>query len=64
MPSLPRNPCQPADWKNQVTEDVLAAAQHRREFPTEVTQFLQVNAQRAMDHFLFQNPGPLKAPGN
>lgn len=50
--------------ENQVTEDVLAVVQHRREFPTQVTQFLQVNAHRAMDRFLFQNPGPFKALGN
>lgn len=48
--------------ENQVTEDVLAEVQHRRELPTRVTQFLQVNVHRAMDRFLFQNPGPLKAP--
>jgi 2-polyprenyl-6-methoxyphenol hydroxylase-like FAD-dependent oxidoreductase len=48
--------------ENQVTEEVLAAVQHRRQFPTQVTQFLQVNAHRAMDRFLFQNPGPLKPP--
>ncbi|HMF14500.1 MAG TPA: FAD-dependent monooxygenase, partial [Gemmataceae bacterium] len=48
--------------ENQVTEEVLAAVQHRREFPTQVTQFLQVNVHRAMDRFLFQNPGPFQAP--
>ena len=48
--------------ENQVTENVLAAVQHRREFPTQVTQFLQVKVHRAMDRFLFQNAGPLKAP--
>jgi hypothetical protein len=48
--------------ENQVTEDVLAAVQHRREFPTQLTQFLQMNVHRAMDRFLFQNPGPLRAP--
>jgi hypothetical protein len=27
-----------------------------------VTQFLQVNVHRAMERFLFQNPGPFQAP--
>jgi 2-polyprenyl-6-methoxyphenol hydroxylase-like FAD-dependent oxidoreductase len=48
--------------QNQVTGEVLAAVQHRREFPTQVTQFLQVNVHRAMERFLFQNPGPFQAP--
>jgi 2-polyprenyl-6-methoxyphenol hydroxylase-like FAD-dependent oxidoreductase len=48
--------------ENHVTEEVLAAVQHRREFPTQVTQFLQVNVHRVMNRFLFQNPGPLKPP--
>jgi 2-polyprenyl-6-methoxyphenol hydroxylase-like FAD-dependent oxidoreductase len=48
--------------ENQVTDKVLAAVQRRREFPTQVTQFLQVNAHRAMNRFLFENSGPLKAP--
>ena len=48
--------------ENQVTEDVLADVQRRREFPAHVTQFLQVNVHRAMDRFLFENPGPFRAP--
>jgi 2-polyprenyl-6-methoxyphenol hydroxylase-like FAD-dependent oxidoreductase len=39
----------------------LAMVQQRREFPTRVTQFLQVNAHRAFS-WIFQRPGPLQAP--
>lgn len=39
----------------------LAMIQQRREFPTRVTQFLQMNAHRAFAR-VFQNPGPLQAP--
>jgi 2-polyprenyl-6-methoxyphenol hydroxylase-like FAD-dependent oxidoreductase len=39
----------------------LARVQQRREFPTRVTQFLQVNAHRAFT-WIFQRPGPLQAP--
>ncbi|HJT86258.1 MAG TPA: FAD-dependent monooxygenase, partial [Bryobacteraceae bacterium] len=48
--------------ENQVTEDLLAAVQRRRDLPTQVTQFLQMNVHRAMDRFLFRHSGPLKAP--
>ena len=44
-----------------VTEDSLARIQRRREFPTRITQQLQVNAHKAFEH-VFQNPGPLRAP--
>jgi 2-polyprenyl-6-methoxyphenol hydroxylase-like FAD-dependent oxidoreductase len=42
-------------------EAQLAMVQQRREFPTRVTQFLQVNAHRAFS-WIFQRPGPLQAP--
>ncbi len=42
-------------------EPMLAAVQRRREFPTRITQFMQMNAHRALDR-VFQNPGPSKAP--
>jgi 2-polyprenyl-6-methoxyphenol hydroxylase-like FAD-dependent oxidoreductase len=48
--------------EDQVSEGVLAAVQQRREFPTQMTQFLQMTVHRAMDRFLFRNPGPLRAP--
>jgi hypothetical protein len=44
-----------------VTEELLARVQERREFPTRVTQMLQVNAHKLFE-LVFQNPGPLKAP--
>jgi len=44
-----------------VTEALLARVQRRREFPTRVTQALQVNAHKALDQ-VFQTSGPLKAP--
>jgi 2-polyprenyl-6-methoxyphenol hydroxylase-like FAD-dependent oxidoreductase len=39
----------------------LGMIQRRREFPTRVTQFLQITAHRAAAR-IFQNPGPLQAP--
>jgi 2-polyprenyl-6-methoxyphenol hydroxylase-like FAD-dependent oxidoreductase len=42
-------------------EAQLAMVQQRREFPTRVTQFLQINAHRAFS-WIFQRPGPLQAP--
>jgi 2-polyprenyl-6-methoxyphenol hydroxylase-like FAD-dependent oxidoreductase len=42
-------------------EAQLAMVQQRREFPTRVTQFLQVNAHHAFS-WIFQRPGPLRAP--
>lgn len=47
--------------ERRVTEGLLAAVQQRREFPTRVTQFLQVNAHKGLE-YVFQHPGPLKAP--
>lgn len=47
--------------EQRVTEEVLAQVQHRREFPTRVTQFLQANAHKLFSR-LFQTEGPLKAP--
>ena len=47
--------------EHRVTDELLACVQQRRELPTRVTQFFQVNAHRAFDH-IFQHPGPLKAP--
>lgn len=47
--------------ERRVTEDVLAQVQHRREFPTRVTQRIQATAHKAFDR-LFQNPGPAKPP--
>jgi 2-polyprenyl-6-methoxyphenol hydroxylase-like FAD-dependent oxidoreductase len=45
----------------RVTEDLLARIQQRREFPTRVTQRLQVNAHKVFEQ-IFQNPGPVRAP--
>jgi 2-polyprenyl-6-methoxyphenol hydroxylase-like FAD-dependent oxidoreductase len=47
--------------EHRVTEPLLARVQQRREFPTRVTQQLQVNAHNGLQH-LFRNPGPLHAP--
>ena len=44
-----------------VTEDLLARLQCRREFPTRVTQEVQVLAHNGMQR-IFQNPGPAQAP--
>jgi 2-polyprenyl-6-methoxyphenol hydroxylase-like FAD-dependent oxidoreductase len=44
-----------------VTEALLARVQQRREFPTRLTQFIQVNAHKAFEH-LFRTSGPLKVP--
>jgi 2-polyprenyl-6-methoxyphenol hydroxylase-like FAD-dependent oxidoreductase len=43
-----------------VTEDLLAKMQKRREFPTRVTQRLQINAHKVFEN-VFRNPGPLEA---
>jgi 2-polyprenyl-6-methoxyphenol hydroxylase-like FAD-dependent oxidoreductase len=45
----------------RLTESDLAGVQQRREFPTRVTQFLQVNAHKGFD-YIFDRSGPLKAP--
>jgi hypothetical protein len=47
--------------EGRVTEGLLAAVQQRREFPTRATQFVQVNAHKALQT-IFRNPGPAKAP--
>jgi hypothetical protein len=44
-----------------VTNSILARVQHRREFPTRVTQFLQVNAHKALNA-AFESDGPIQAP--
>jgi len=45
----------------QVTDLILKRVQHRREFPTRVTQFLQVNAHKALNA-VFKTDGPIQAP--
>ena len=47
--------------EGRVTEWWLAQVQRRREFPTRVTQQLQVFAHRGFQQ-IFRNPGPAKAP--
>jgi 2-polyprenyl-6-methoxyphenol hydroxylase-like FAD-dependent oxidoreductase len=47
--------------RKRVTEDLLAAVQDRREFPTRVTQFMQVTAHKGFE-YVFAHPGALKAP--
>ncbi len=47
--------------EGRVTEAMLAQIQRRREVPTRVTQFIQVNAHKAFAQ-LFRNPGPAHAP--
>ena len=47
--------------EKRVTEAQLDGVQQRREFPTRVTQFLQVRAHRAFE-LVFQKNGPLEAP--
>jgi 2-polyprenyl-6-methoxyphenol hydroxylase-like FAD-dependent oxidoreductase len=47
--------------ERRVTEALLASVQKRREFPTRVTQFFQVNAHRGFE-YVFRHPGRLKAP--
>jgi 2-polyprenyl-6-methoxyphenol hydroxylase-like FAD-dependent oxidoreductase len=44
-----------------VTGQELAAVQRRREFPTRVTQQLQINAHKVFAG-VFRNPGPLEPP--
>ena len=45
----------------EVTEAMIERVQRRREWPTRVTQFLQVSAHRALDT-VFRTNGPLRAP--
>lgn len=47
--------------ERRVTENLLGEVQHRREFPTRVTQWLQANAHKLFDR-LFRSTGPLQAP--
>jgi 2-polyprenyl-6-methoxyphenol hydroxylase-like FAD-dependent oxidoreductase len=47
--------------EGQVTEALLARVQQRREFPTRVTQMLQVNAHKAFER-VFQTSGPFRVP--
>jgi 2-polyprenyl-6-methoxyphenol hydroxylase-like FAD-dependent oxidoreductase len=47
--------------ERRVTESDLARVQARREFPTWVTQLVQVNAHHAFE-YIFQHPGPIEAP--
>lgn len=44
-----------------LTEELLAKVQQRREFPTRVTQRLQVNAHKVFER-VFRSTGPMKAP--
>jgi 2-polyprenyl-6-methoxyphenol hydroxylase-like FAD-dependent oxidoreductase len=44
-----------------VTDLILNRVQQRREFPTRVTQFLQVSAHRALNA-VFKTDGPIQAP--
>src|SRR5271170_3063840 len=47
--------------QGRVTEALLTRVQQRREFPTRVTQFVQVNAHKGFEN-IFNRPGPIKAP--
>ena len=47
--------------EQRVTEETLAKVQGRREFPTRVTQALQINAHRLFRR-VFETAGPMKAP--
>jgi 2-polyprenyl-6-methoxyphenol hydroxylase-like FAD-dependent oxidoreductase len=47
--------------EGRVTPADLASVQRRREFPTRVTQQLQVFVHKGMEK-IFENPGPAKAP--
>jgi 2-polyprenyl-6-methoxyphenol hydroxylase-like FAD-dependent oxidoreductase len=47
--------------EKRVTEADLAAVQARREFPTRITQAVQVQAHKGLA-WAFRNPGPIKAP--
>jgi 2-polyprenyl-6-methoxyphenol hydroxylase-like FAD-dependent oxidoreductase len=48
--------------EGQVTEALLARVQERREFPTRVTQMVQVNAHRVFQRVFEAGDRPLKAP--
>jgi len=47
--------------EGRVDPAVLASVQQRRDFPTRVTQFLQLQAHRGFQ-WVFQHPGPIRAP--
>jgi 2-polyprenyl-6-methoxyphenol hydroxylase-like FAD-dependent oxidoreductase len=47
--------------KGRVSEEILSAVQRRREFPTRVTQRMQVTAHKGFN-YIFQHPGEIKAP--
>ena len=47
--------------ERHVPEEALAAVQHRREFPTRVTQAIQLIAHRGFAR-VFENPGPIRPP--
>jgi 2-polyprenyl-6-methoxyphenol hydroxylase-like FAD-dependent oxidoreductase len=47
--------------EGRVTDAMLAQVQRRREFPTRVTQNLQVMAHKGFE-YVFGHPGPLRAP--
>lgn len=51
----------PALKEGHSTDSELALVQRRREFPTRVTQFLQMNAHRGLAA-VFRNPGPVNLP--
>jgi 2-polyprenyl-6-methoxyphenol hydroxylase-like FAD-dependent oxidoreductase len=51
---------EPLRW-GPVTEAQLARVQQRREFPTRVTQMLQVSAHKAFER-VFETSGPIEAP--
>jgi 2-polyprenyl-6-methoxyphenol hydroxylase-like FAD-dependent oxidoreductase len=49
-------------WRaGRIDDAVLARVQERREFPTRVTQFLQINAHRGFA-WVFRHPGEIRAP--
>lgn len=47
--------------KREITDGLLENIQRRREFPTRVTQFLQMLAHRGIQH-VFERQGPITAP--
>jgi 2-polyprenyl-6-methoxyphenol hydroxylase-like FAD-dependent oxidoreductase len=47
--------------EGRATEALLARVQERREFPTRVTQMLQVNAHKLFER-VFQTSGPMRVP--
>jgi len=47
--------------EGRVTEEILEAVQRRREFPTRVTQTVQVRAHKAFAA-IFRHPGAIRAP--